>query len=156
MEPYSAFPPSYKVKLEPRFWEKVAVGGTDECWPWRAYINPKGYGSFEVCFNGRAQGIEAQRLGWQIVNGDIPVGATIDHLCRNRACVNPAHMEAVSTKENVLRGVGLTAMNKRKTHCPNGHPYSHANTHVRTRGSRECRTCIRERATGYRVAKRSR
>jgi hypothetical protein len=99
--------------------------------------------------------------------GDIDPTLTIDHLCRNRACVNPAHLEQVSMRVNTLRGVGFTAQNARKTHCPKGHPYSESNTfpankHVRgTVVARACRTCQNERrrtemAQAMRRASRSR
>ena len=73
----------------------------------------------------------------------IPSGMTVDHLCRNRACVNPEHMEVVTNKENVLRGVGLSALNYRKTECFHGHQYTPANTKLNTKGHRLCVTCLR-------------
>jgi hypothetical protein len=69
---------------------------------------------------------------------------TIDHLCRRPLCCNPLHLEAVTMRENLMRGNGWSGRNARKTHCPQGHPYSPENTSVRD-GSRHCRTCHRER-----------
>jgi hypothetical protein len=90
----------------------------------------------------------AHRWLWEQFGGAIPTGLTIDHLCRNRACVNPWHMEVVTNRENILRGETFSGMNKRKTHCVRGHPFDETNTlYVRRAGapiSRRCRTCAAE------------
>ena len=78
--------------------------------------------------------------------GSVERAMTLDHICRNRLCVNPAHLEIVSVKENVLRGVGISAENSRKTHCIDGHEFNEENTLVLKDGSRVCRACARERA----------
>lgn len=109
------------------------------CWEWRKSINKAGYGeSWDP--NARKRVI-AHRFSWQIFNGPIPEGLTIDHLCRNRKCVNPDHLEPVTNKENILRGTGPAAMNARMTHCPKGHPLNGANLMSRCDGRRRCRTC---------------
>ena len=108
------------------------------CWDWVGTLS-QGY--------GRMRGASAHRIAYEQAKGPIPEGLTIDHLCRNRACGNPDHMQAVTNRENVLRGVGPTARNARKTHCPKGHPFDEANTFT-GRGYRECRTCWRERERG--------
>lgn len=84
------------------------------------------------------------RVAWETLRGPIPDGMQLDHLCRQRACWNPDHLEPVSPRENVLRGVGITAMNAKKTHCPQGHPYDDANTGITSTGKRRCRACGRE------------
>jgi hypothetical protein len=89
----------------------------------------------------------AHREAWEEVHGPIPPGLQIDHLCRNRACVNVEHLELVTQRENLLRGQGASAKNARKTHCPQGHPYDEENTFVTTRGTRKCRTCRRIQST---------
>lgn len=116
------------------FWSKVdTTAGPDACWPWTACTNWKGYGLF--------RGRPSHRVAYERVVGAIPQGLVIDHLCRNRACTNPAHMEAVTNRENVLRSpIGLTAVNARKDRCIHGHPYTPENTVV-TRLGRACRTC---------------
>jgi hypothetical protein len=122
---------------EERFWEKVEK--TDSCWLWTA-AKSKGYGAFKVA--GRQE--EAHRYSYELLVGPIPTGLTIDHLCRNPACVNPAHLEPVTNRENVLRGISPWAKNAAKTHCPQGHPYDEENTRWNSLGSRECKTCRRE------------
>ena len=126
-----------------RFWEKVEVRGTDDCWLWTAYTMVNGYGLFGL---SKGQTTLAHRFAYQDRVGPIPEGLQIDHLCRVRHCVNPAHLEPVTQLENVRRGNG-GANQTSKTHCPNGHPYSDENTYsppCRPTG-RYCRACRRER-----------
>src|SRR5271166_3891905 len=87
------------------FWSKVERADNSQCWQWRGFINHGGYGLYGK-FNRRAH-----RLAYRFLVGRIPKGLTIDHLCRNRACVNPAHMEPVTRGENVMRGTGLAPTN---------------------------------------------
>lgn len=129
-----------------RFWAKVDRSG--DCWEWLAHRNWGGYGRF--WWGGRLG--QAHRFAFQLTHGPIPLGLTIDHLCRNRGCVNPAHLEAVSMRENTLRGIGGPANNARKTHCYLGHPLDEANTTIYERDGkpvRRCRACHRRRAAAY-------
>ena len=90
----------------------------------------------------------AHRLAYELVKGPISDGLQIDHLCRNRACINPDHLEAVTQRENILRGEGVAALNARKTHCPQGHAYDEENTLIltgRQAGARRCQICARDR-----------
>ena len=116
-----------------RFIEKVEFSA-DGCWNWTGYVKPNGYGQF--FFDGDLR--YAHRVAHALFIGPIPDGLNIDHLCRNKRCVNPAHLEAVTQRENVLRGlIG------RRTHCKNGHEYTPENTTITKAGSRECKTCRR-------------
>jgi hypothetical protein len=80
-------------------------------------------------------------VAYELAIGPIPEGLTIDHLCRNRGCVNPAHLEAVTNRTNLLRGDGIAALNARKTHCKRGHEFTPENTYVWREGTRACRAC---------------
>ena len=123
-----------------RFWAKVERGPIAECWTWKAGTFKTGYGSF---FPGcRAAGsVLAHRWAYEHFRGPIPSGLELDHLCRNRRCVNPAHLETVTRMENMRRSP-LMPMNR--THCPRGHPYNSENTRIgqnRNYVYRRCATC---------------
>lgn len=120
-----------------RFAAKIEKNG--DCWQWKAGLVGGGYGQFH--FSGRPN--YAHRWLYQVVVGHIPDGMTLDHLCRNRKCVNPLHLEVVTRGENVMRGVGPSAMAAKATHCPQGHPYSGENLSIKKDGSRRCRACHR-------------
>lgn len=128
------------VRTDPaeRFWPKVDKGGPDGCWLWTASFNPYGYGQF---YTGSRLG-KAHRFAYELVVGPIPDGLELDHLCRNRGCVNPAHLEPVTHVENQRR--------MRKSHCFRGHAYDEANTLKLRDGKRQCRSCNRERMSRLR------
>ena len=106
---------------------------------WTAYINEAGYGQLTVWNKGSNKTFKAHRLAYEFEVGEIPAGLDLDHLCRNRKCVNPAHLEPVTRRTNLLRGI---SWNGSKTSCINGHPFDAENTYVQEH-KRTCRTCTR-------------
>ncbi len=122
--------------LPARFWSKV-VAGPNGCWLWIGSRNSKGYGRFML--DGRSQ--STHRVAYSALVGEIPTGLVIDHLCRVRGCVNPAHLEPVTVRENSLRGETVNARNASRTHCPGGHPYDEENTYLFRGVWRRCREC---------------
>lgn len=127
--------------LEARFWAKVDTGGNGGCWIWTAATFPEGYGLLGIDGVPRL----AHRISYELTVGPIPDGAQLDHICRVRHCVNPDHLEPITRRENIRRGVSPSAINARLTHCRRGHAFDEANTHV-ANGRRTCRTCRREAA----------
>ena len=127
-----------------RFLAKVDRSG--ECWLWTGALTTNGYGSFMK--KKGLQMVRAHRFSYEYFVGPIPEGLDLDHLCRVRNCVNPAHLEPVTRRINLLRGMTQTALNASKTHCPAGHPYSPENTYIRPKGQRVCKACsnLRSRA----------
>lgn len=121
--------------LPDRFWAKVNKA-PNGCWVWTAARDNHGYGRFGL--GGRAA--TAHRVSYEALIGPVPDGLHLDHLCRVRHCVNPEHLEPVTCRENVLRGVGPSALHSVKTHCPEGHEYTESNTYL-YRGMRYCVAC---------------
>lgn len=136
------------------FWDKVdRVNGPipasrpelGQCWIWTAYRDHRGYGhGTTVPAPGRGHRTHwSHRTAYLIVHGIIPAGLDLDHLCRNPSCVNPTHLEPVTRRVNLLRGVGSPALCAARDTCANGHPYTPENTRL-YRGYRRCITCERE------------
>lgn len=134
-----------------RFWSKVAHGG-EGCWLWCASLTQKGYGQFS--FGKKSDGtyrmLKAHRFAYEDTVGPIPEGMAIDHLCRNRACCNPVHLEVVTNAENNKRAGAA------KESCARGHRFTPENIIGGRNGTRECRACRLERKRRYRHAARSR
>ena len=130
-----------------RFYSKINYLPSG-CHQWTGALDA-GYGRFYL----RGKSHLAHRVAWELEHGTIPRSLQVDHLCRNRGCVNPDHLELVTLKENVLRGIGITATNKAKTHCRNGHELHGYNAYVTKRGSRQCRTCAVSRTQVWRATR---
>ena len=125
----------------PKNTEQVILSKVEEgvvCWKWLGTIGSKGYG--RTRWNGKY--MHSHRAVYEILRGEVSPELQLDHLCRNRACVNPDHLEPVTAKVNVLRGEGLAAVNAKKTHCPKNHEYSNENTYI-LRNHRYCKECSR-------------
>lgn len=142
-----------------RQWQPVAVGDLlrfsskiiylpSGCHQWTGRLD-SGYGRFWC--NGKT--LLAHRVAWELDHGPVPAGLQLDHLCRNRGCVNPVHLEPVSLKTNVLRGAGITATNLKKTHCVRGHPLAGSSLYVTKSGHRTCRTCAVGRTRDWRMGR---
>lgn len=119
-----------------------------DCLVWTGALVGNGYAQFSV--DGRHTYVH--RWAWEALNGPIPEGLELDHLCRNRACVEPNHLEPVTARENQLRS---PFFNGHKTACPKGHPYSQQNTYVNPKGSRVCRTCRKAAIAASRARRRT-
>ena len=149
-----------RPSAEQRFWAKVIKDGPlpvrrpelGPCWLWTDAPNSDGYGIF---YESSKRRLGAHRFAYELLKEPIPARLQLDHLCRNRICVNPAHLEPVTNRINVLRGEGFAAVNAAKTHCPQGHEYTPENTYVYPKtGGRVCRACNRERQRkSYRARK---
>lgn len=138
------------IPLEKRFWSKVRRGGPDECWLWtgatNAGRNTRGgpYGKLGDEYPS-SRTVLAHRVAWRLAHGEDPApGVHVDHICNQSLCVNPGHLRLLAPRENNERSSSPTAQNGRKTHCPQGHEYTAANTgRRRDVNYRSCRTCAR-------------
>ncbi len=125
------------ISLAARLWAGALADGTG-CWVWQRARDRSGYG--HIGASRSRNNLRAHRVAYELVKGLIPDGLVLDHLCRNPSCINPDHLEAVTDRVNILRGIGMGARYARRTHCDHGHAFDEANTYV-SRGYRGCRTC---------------
>ena len=134
-----------RLSREDRFWLRVAKG--DTCWEWKGIKDRDGYGRFHSHKTNNNTGtvtVRAHRFAYELLVGPIADGLQIDHLCKNRRCVNPDHLEPVTQLENIRRGQTgkLNSYHRQKTHCPHRHEYGGCNLVINpTSGGRVCRIC---------------
>lgn len=138
-------------ELQAALFDRVLTTEHGNCWQWQGSLTADGYGRFtHRALNPYTR--RAHREMWEQANGEaIPGGMVIDHLCRNRRCINPLHLEVVTVEENARRSIEWNA-NRAKTHCPSGHEYDTDNTYTHPRtGQRACRACHRRWANERRT-----
>jgi hypothetical protein len=125
---------------------KYVVKRQSGCWEWHGPLDSHGYGQARISRRMRLM----HRAIYESMRGPIPTGLTLDHLCRIPSCVNPDHLEPVSHRENILRGIGPAAQNAKKTVCLHGHPLDGLRyDHTRRNPRRFCRTCGRAAVAAY-------
>lgn len=146
--------PTLTPQEQATFWERVAIDMYDDdaCWPWKARLEPSGYGRFWV----RNKTYLPHRVAWALQHGGTSCELTIDHVCKNRACCNPAHLDLVTMRVNVLRGDGVTARNAVKTHCHRGHEFTPENTRFVPGKGRSCKQCDKEQRQSWHSGKHKR
>lgn len=150
-------PPVRPRTVEERFWSRVdKLSSPNGCWLWTGSRITSGYGRITFTEDGRERLVVAHRWSYEALVGPIPDGLVLDHLCRVRHCVNPAHLEPVTQFENVMRGFGVGALASRQTHCVHGHEFTPENTHIRKdNGQRVCRACTAEASRRHRARARA-
>jgi HNH endonuclease len=124
-----------------------SIDTSTDCWLWTGTVATNGYG--RAWDRERKRARPAHRYSYEMFVGPVPDGKELDHLCRNRRCVRPDHLEAVVHRENVLRGVGVTSQNAVKEFCAAGHLFDEANTYRKPNGWRNCRLCTRVWSSNY-------
>jgi hypothetical protein len=141
----------YPANFIARFNSRYVIGTADACWLWTGKPDAYGYGYLR-CGD---RTVKAHRVAYQMVRGPIPSGLEIDHTCRNRACVNPAHLEAVTHLENMRRAQPWNVLLNRP-HCANGHPWMPETTSYHKSGARCCLVCNRQKCKRYYAERKQR
>jgi len=132
-------------RLPPRFWRKVVPEPMSGCWLWTAAERRGGYGGFYI---GPGRSMRAHKIAFEELVGPVPEGLELDHRCRTRCCVNPAHLEPVTRVVNVRRGTAPAARHFAKTECVNGHPFDDRNTY-QWNGRRFCKACMKKHSDAW-------
>lgn len=129
-----------RTPLAERLARRIAKDPATGCHNWIGVPNEHGYGKIGAQAPDRRK-LLAHRAAYELAVGPVPKGLELDHLCRNRLCCNPVHLEAVTHRENILRSQNFVAVAAAKTHCLRGHPFSVENTRLRANGTRGCKAC---------------
>jgi hypothetical protein len=144
--------PTLTPAQQEAFWNKVEVPHQPSCcWHWTGSIDPTGYGKFKIYQHSLAYNRKVHRIAFTLLIGEIPDDLTIDHLCRNRGCVNPDHMQLVTLGDNIRRSNGLSRRLHRGDTCQHGH----TEIYITASGKRSCRVCDRRRTTEYTARKKA-
>ena len=139
----------HRVLTTEEAWQKISTKiAKDEsgCWTYVGRLDRYGYGKVDI-----PKMTITHRVAYEALVGPIPDGLVIDHLCRNRACCNPDHLEPVTNRANLMRGETDAARRAAQTHCIHGHEFSVSNTRIRKDGTRTCIECSREAVRRYRA-----
>lgn len=129
-----------------RFFSKIKFNEKTTCWDWMASTDKDGYGQFWL--NKKYH--KAHRVSYELIKGVLTKGLTLDHLCKNKKCCNPEHLEQVSIQTNLKRAFHqISTINSKKTHCNNGHEFTPDNTYITPLGKRQCNECQRQRKKKY-------
>lgn len=136
--------------VQMRIEHAVSIVPVTGCWMWMLAIDRHGYATIGI--GGKTKLVH--RMAYEAWRGPLVDGLVMDHLCRNTWCVNPWHLEQVTNRTNILRGVGPSARCATATRCVNGHSFSPENTYIKPDGGRDCRACIRKRVSAYKAKKR--
>jgi hypothetical protein len=139
------------MTTETRLRAKFIVEETTGCWRWTGASQPTGYGQM---WNGKRPE-QAHRISYRLYRGEIPCDCEIDHICRNRSCVNPEHLRAVPHRENMRVSDTVMGRNAAKMFCKRGHPFSGRNLIITTTGARQCRICINMHARNAKARRRA-
>lgn len=137
-DPLATKRPELDLSIDERFWSRL-MESESGCWEWQEYVDEKGYGRF---WDG-ARTIRAHQYAFAALVGDVPDGLELDHLCKNRRCANPYHLDPVTHEVNMARSDNIMLAFSDQTHCLRGHEFTTDNTYVKADGGRQCRDCSR-------------
>ncbi len=139
------------MNAKERILTNILIDPFTQCWVWQGFIGKSGYARLFI-EKGKGKRKFVHRYSYENFVGKIPDDLTLDHICRNRKCCNPTHLQPVTIKQNTLLGIGFAPKNKAKSHCRNGHEYSESNTY-HVRNERACKICLSINSAKYREKK---